>query len=44
MTREEELASLRAKLASSQGMGDGYKERIAAIEARIAELEGSDGI
>jgi hypothetical protein len=42
MTRDEELESLKAKLAASQQMGIGYADRIKAIEARIAELSESD--
>ena len=43
MTREEELASLRAKRAASERMGTGYKARIEAIDQRISELESEGG-
>lgn len=42
MTREEELASLKAKLKARKDK-PGMKDNVAAIEARIAELEGADG-
>lgn len=38
MTREEELTSLRQRLAKSQGM-EGYGDRRKALQARIDELE-----
>ncbi len=38
MTRDEELADLRAKLRSRENQ-PGYKANVAAIRARIAELE-----
>lgn len=41
--RELELALLRNKLAKSEQMGAGYKDRMAAIQKRIDELEKSDG-
>jgi len=37
--RELELALLRNKLAKSEQMGSGFVDRVAAIKARIAELE-----
>ena len=43
MTRDEELASLKAKRLASERMGPGYKARIEAIDKRIAELEKADG-
>lgn len=36
-----ELAKLKAKLAASQRLGTGMKDRIAEIERRIAEIEAS---
>ncbi len=36
--RDKEIARLEFKLAASKSLGDGYRERIAAIEARLAEL------
>lgn len=41
MTREEELASLKAKLAARKGK-QGYGDNVKAIEARIAELEAQE--
>lgn len=41
MTREEELVSLRQKLAARKNR-PGYAENVKAIEARIAELEASE--
>lgn len=41
MTRDEELAALRAKLAAREGR-PGYGENVKAIKARIAELEGAE--
>lgn len=41
MTREDELAALRAKLAKRQNR-PGYADNVKAIEARIAELEASE--
>lgn len=38
MTREEELADLRAKLAARKGK-PGYAENVRQIEQRIAQLE-----
>jgi hypothetical protein len=38
MTREEELAALKAKLRAREGKG-GLGANVAAIKARIAELE-----
>jgi len=43
MTRNEELASLRAKRAASERMGPGYAARIEAIDKRIAELKPKGG-
>jgi hypothetical protein len=42
MADSPELESLRAKLAARKGK-DGYKENVAEIEKRIAELEADDG-
>ena len=41
MSRDEELAALRAKLARRRDR-PGYGENVKAIEARIAELEAQD--
>jgi hypothetical protein len=41
MTREEELADLKAKLAKRKNR-PGYAENVKAIEARIAELEATE--
>jgi hypothetical protein len=41
MTRDEELAALRDKLARRRNR-PGYGENVKAIEARIAELEAPD--
>jgi len=41
MTREEELAALRTKLAKRRDR-PGYGDNVKAIEARIAELEADD--
>jgi len=38
MTREEELADLKAKLAKRENQ-PGYKDNVEALKARIAELE-----
>jgi len=38
MTKEEELAALRAKLKAREGK-QGYKQNVADIRKRIAELE-----
>lgn len=40
MTREAELAALKAKLATRKGR-PGYADNVKAIERRIAELEGA---
>ena len=37
----DELATLKAKLASRKGIG-GFSQNAAEIEARIAELEGTE--
>jgi hypothetical protein len=42
MARDEELASLRSKLAKRRDR-PGYGENVKAIEARIAELEAQNG-
>lgn len=42
MTRAEEIADLKAKLAISKGK-PGLAERVAAIQARLAELEAENG-
>jgi hypothetical protein len=42
MTREEEIAALKAKLAARKNR-PGYANNAAAIEQRIAELEADDG-
>lgn len=42
MTRDEELADLKAKLRARQGR-PGYAANVKALEQRIAELEGQDG-
>lgn len=42
MTREDELASLKAKLAKRRNRA-GYADNVKAIEQRIAELEVPDG-
>jgi len=39
VNKADELAALNAKLEASKRMGDGYKDRIAMIEKRIAEVE-----
>ena len=39
MTKAEKLAALNAKLEASERMGDGFKERIAAIRQDIARVE-----
>jgi phosphopentomutase len=41
MTREEELAALRAKLGKRRDR-PGYAENVKALEARIAELEAQE--
>ncbi len=47
MTRDEEIASLEAKLRASEGLA-GYADRVKAIKARLEKLreleegEGSD--
>lgn len=41
MTRDEELAALKAKLAARRNR-PGYAENVKAIEARIAELENGE--
>lgn len=41
MTREEEIASLKAKLAARKG-APGWKKNCEALAARIAELEASE--
>lgn len=41
MTRDEELADLRSKLAKRRNR-PGYADNVKAIEARIAELEAED--
>lgn len=44
--RQQRLTQLRAKLAASMHAGKpmiGYKDRVAAIEAKIARLEAQDG-
>jgi predicted DNA-binding WGR domain protein len=41
MTRDEELAALRTKLAARKNR-PGYAENVKAIEARIAELEAQE--
>lgn len=38
MTKDEELAALRAKLRARENQ-PGYKDNVAAIKARVAELE-----
>jgi hypothetical protein len=38
MTREEELAALKAKLRAREGRV-GFKQNVADLKARIAELE-----
>lgn len=40
VTREEELAALKAKLAARRNR-PGYAQNVREIEARIAELEGT---
>lgn len=42
MTRDEELASLKAKLAARKDR-QGFGANVRAIEKRIAELEAQDG-
>jgi hypothetical protein len=42
MTREEELAALKVKLAARRGR-PGYAANVKAIEQRIAELEAQTG-
>lgn len=39
MTQQEELTQLRARLASSERLGDGYGDRVKALRKRIDELE-----
>lgn len=39
MTNSERLENLRAKLAASERMGEGYQQRTEAIKAEIAEIE-----
>ncbi len=39
MTKDEKLKALRSKLAASEAMGVGYKDRIKAIAAEIKRLE-----
>jgi hypothetical protein len=41
MTRDEELASLRSRLAKRRDR-PGYADNVKAIEARIAELEAEE--
>ncbi len=41
MTRDEELAALKAKLAARKDRR-GFASNVKAIEARIAELEASE--
>lgn len=41
MDREAEIAALKAKLKARRGKA-GFASNVAAIEARIAELEGSE--
>ena len=38
MTREEEMAAIRAKLKAREGKS-GFKDNVRDIKARIAELE-----
>lgn len=38
MTTAEELRQLQAKRAATERLGVGMKDRLAAIDARIAEL------
>lgn len=40
---QKRLEQLRDKRAASERMGDGYKARIAAIDAEIAKLERNSG-
>ena len=40
--RQAEIDSLERKLAASQSMGAGYKDRKAAIEARLKELRDAE--
>lgn len=42
MTREQEIADLKAKLRARKGK-PGFKANVDAIKARIAELEGQNG-
>lgn len=42
MTREQEIADLKAKLRVREGKS-GFKANVDAIKARIAELEGQNG-
>ena len=39
MTREEEKADLKRKLAASERVGEGYKARRAMIQKRLDELD-----
>lgn len=42
MTREEELAALKAKLKAREGK-PGFAANVAEIKARIAQLEAENG-
>jgi hypothetical protein len=42
VTRDEELADLKARLKAAQGRS-GYGATVEAIKERIAELEATDG-
>lgn len=42
MTREEEIAVLKAKIAARENKS-GFKQNIDALKARLAELESENG-
>jgi hypothetical protein len=39
---DDRLEELKHKLAASERMGSGYKDRIEALKLQIADLEGGD--
>lgn len=38
--REKQIRTLELKLAASQSLGDGYRDRVAQIEAELERLRG----
>ena len=41
MTREQEIAALKAKIAARENTS-GFKQNVEALKARLAELEGQN--